>query len=81
VCGTSDPRGNGSTRPGQRRLVTAASTVVRRAIGGGARIDPETNRVVERYGPAVGSGSVAADDDAVWVTAHDVRKIWRLPLR
>lgn len=62
------------------------------AVGGGsvwvrggpellARIDPETNRVVERYGPNVGSGSVAADDDAVWVTAHDVQKIWRLPLR
>ena len=62
------------------------------AVGGGsvwvrggpellARIDPATNRVTERYGPDAGSGSVAADDDAVWITAHDVETIWRLPLR
>ena len=62
------------------------------AVGGGsvwvrggpellARIDPATNLVTERYGPDSGSGSVAADDDAVWVTAHDVSRIWRLPLR
>jgi YVTN family beta-propeller protein len=61
------------------------------AVGGGsvwvrggpellARIDPATNLVTERYGPDAGSGSVAADDDAVWVTAHDVSMIWRLPL-
>jgi YVTN family beta-propeller protein len=63
------------------------------AVGGGsvwlrgsegylaARIDPATDAIVERFGPASGSGSVAADDDAVWFTAHDVRAIWRLPLR
>jgi virginiamycin B lyase len=62
------------------------------AVGGGsvwvrggpellARIDPDTNRVIERFSPHPGSGSVAADDDAVWVTAHDVSTIWRLPLR
>jgi YVTN family beta-propeller protein len=61
------------------------------AVGGGsvwvrggpellARIDPATNLVTELYGPHPGSGSVAADDDAVWVTAHDVATIWRLPL-
>lgn len=61
------------------------------AVGGGsvwvrggpellARIDPATNAVSERYGPDAGSGSVAADDDAVWITAHDVETIWRLPL-
>ncbi len=61
------------------------------AVGGGsvwvrggpellARIDPATNEVTVRYRPPVGSGSVAADDDAVWVTAHDVLTIWRLPL-
>lgn len=61
------------------------------AVGGGfvwarvsdslvAKIDPSTNEVVARYGPAAGSGSVAADDDAVWISAHDVFKVWRLPL-
>ena len=61
------------------------------AVGGGsvwvrggpellARIDPATDLVTERYGPDAGSGSVAADEGAVWVTAHDVSTIWRLPL-
>lgn len=62
------------------------------AVGGGSvwvqpggdllvRIDPATDRVVATYGPPSGSGSVAADADAVWVSAHDVEAIWRLPLR
>jgi streptogramin lyase len=62
------------------------------AVGGGfvwarisgalvAKIDPTTNAVVARYGPAGGSGSVAADDDALWVTAHDQNIVYRLPLR
>lgn len=61
------------------------------AIGGGfvwarvssalvAQIDPRTNTVVARYGPAGGSGSVAADAEAVWVTAHDGNAVYRLPL-
>jgi YVTN family beta-propeller protein len=45
------------------------------------KIDPATNAVVARYGPSSGSGSVAADDDAVWITAHDITTVWRLPLR
>jgi hypothetical protein len=45
-----------------------------------ARTDPSRDLVIERYSPHPGSGSVAADDDAVWVTAHDVATIWRLPL-
>ena len=44
------------------------------------RIDPRTNMVDARLGPPSGSGSVAADDDALWVTAHDVETVWRLPL-
>ncbi|HSO29227.1 MAG TPA: hypothetical protein VLS28_04945 [Candidatus Sulfomarinibacteraceae bacterium] len=59
------------------------------AVGGGSvwlrgsrtllfRIDPATNEIVERYGPSAGSGSVAADEDAVWITAHDITTIWRL---
>lgn len=62
------------------------------AVGGGfvwarvsgalvAKIDPRTNVVTARYGPACGSGSVAADDQALWVSAHDVNAIFRLPLR
>lgn len=62
------------------------------AVGGGfvwarvssglvSKIDPSTNKVVARYGPAGGSGSVAADDSAMWVTAHDVNAVYRLPLR
>ena len=61
------------------------------AVGGGSvwvrvsdvlvvRIDPKTDMVVERYDPRSGSGSVAADDDALWVSAHDVSSVWRLPL-
>ena len=44
------------------------------------QVDPQTNKVVGRYGPASGSGGVAADDSAVWITAHDSPMIWRLPL-
>ena len=61
------------------------------AVGGGyvwarvsdslvAQIDPATDTVIARYGPPSGSGSVAADEDAVWVSAHDVTTVWRLPL-
>ncbi|WP_457255051.1 Vgb family protein [Pedococcus sp. P5_B7] len=62
------------------------------AVGGGfvwarvsdalvAKIDPATDTVVARYGPAGGSGSVAADDAAVWISAHDIDVVYRLPLR
>jgi hypothetical protein len=44
-------------------------------------IDPATNAVVDRYGPPSGSGSVAVDDDAAWVSAHDTSSVYRLPLR
>ena len=60
------------------------------AVGGGAvwarvsdvlvaRIDPGTNEVVARYDPRAGSGSVAADDAAVWISAHDSSSIFKLP--
>lgn len=59
------------------------------AVGGGSvwlrgsrtllfRIDPASNEIVARYGPNAGSGSVAADDEAVWITVHDTTTIWRL---
>ena len=43
------------------------------------RIDPQTNAVVDRFGPLAGSGGVAVTDTSVWLTAHDVQSIWRLP--
>jgi virginiamycin B lyase len=61
------------------------------AVGGGfvwarvtdglvAKIDPVSNTVVARYGPSGGSGSVAADASAAWITAHDSDSVYRLPL-
>ncbi|HEY4991665.1 MAG TPA: hypothetical protein VII33_06225 [Nakamurella sp.] len=45
-----------------------------------AKIDPTTNMVIARYGPPSGSGSVAANDQAVWISAHNKTTIWRLHL-
>ncbi len=61
------------------------------AVGGGyvwarvssamvAQVDPATNTAVVSYGPGAGSGSVAADDKLVWITAHDVDAIYRVPV-
>ncbi|MEO5884843.1 MAG: hypothetical protein ABIQ58_04940 [Candidatus Limnocylindrales bacterium] len=61
------------------------------AVGGGSvwvqpggelliQVDPVTNTIGATYGPRSGSGSVVADDTAVWVSAHDTESIWRLPL-
>ena len=44
------------------------------------RIDARTNRVIKRYGPSSGSGGVIVGGGAVWVSAHDVNTVWRLPL-
>ncbi len=44
------------------------------------QIDPRSDEVVARYGPALGSGSVDAGGGAVWVSAHDVTSLFRLPL-
>jgi YVTN family beta-propeller protein len=45
-----------------------------------ATIDPATNEVTARYGPAAGGGSVACADGAAWVTAEIVGSVWRLPV-
>jgi len=61
------------------------------AVGGGSvwarvtsslvtEIDPASNTAVARYGMPEGSGSVAADDGSVWITAHDVDAVYRIPL-
>jgi hypothetical protein len=39
------------------------------------KIDPTATR-----SQAVGSGGVAADDSAAWLSAHDEQTVWRLPL-
>jgi virginiamycin B lyase len=44
------------------------------------QIDPRTNTVVKRYGPSSGSGAAIVAFDAVWISAHDVSTVWRLPL-
>jgi streptogramin lyase len=44
------------------------------------RIDPRTNQLVDVYGPDSGSGAVIVGYKAVWVSAHDVDAVWRLPL-
>jgi hypothetical protein len=44
------------------------------------KIDPATNQVVARYGPAAGPGGDAADDSNVWITSSTTNTIWRLPL-
>ena len=44
------------------------------------RIDPKRRRVVARYGPPSGSGAVIVGGRAVWISAHDVNAVWRLPL-
>ena len=44
------------------------------------RIDPQSNTVVERYGPSSGSGAAIVGFDAVWISAHDIARVWKLPL-
>ena len=44
-----------------------------------AEINPQTNKVVDRLGPAAGSGSVTIAEGSVWITAHDVSSLWRVP--
>ncbi len=46
-----------------------------------ARIDPATNTVTQRPGRPAGSGSVAADDAAVWISAQDIDRVFRVPLQ
>jgi virginiamycin B lyase len=45
------------------------------------RIEPKSRKVIARYGPSSGSGAVIVGAGAVWISAHDVNTVWRLPLR
>jgi DNA-binding beta-propeller fold protein YncE len=44
-------------------------------------IDPTTNKVIRKFGPPAGSGAVRAGQGAVWVTAHDTNKVWKLDVK
>jgi hypothetical protein len=46
-----------------------------------AKLDGTTGELLATYGPPSGSGGVAVDADAAWISAHDVSAVWRLPLR
>ena len=43
-----------------------------------SEIDPKTNQVVRRFGPPSGSGAVRAGGGKVWISAHDVNKVWSI---
>jgi virginiamycin B lyase len=81
-----DPRSNQAVATVQLGMKGGGGDI---AAGGGrvwvrgtrvllAAIDPATNRVVERFGPPAGSGAVRVAGNLVWVTAHDVHKVWVL---
>jgi virginiamycin B lyase len=62
-------------------LTTGGGSVFARATGTLlSRIDPRTNRVVARYGPASGGGGAIVAFGAVWVSSPDTGTVWRLPL-
>jgi len=44
------------------------------------QIDVASNTVVARFGPPQGSGGVAANADALWISVHDVQTVYRIAL-
>jgi virginiamycin B lyase len=46
-----------------------------------AQVDPKSGRVVRRIGPGEGSGSAAAGSGQLWISAHDVSKLYRVPVQ
>jgi streptogramin lyase len=46
-----------------------------------AQVDPRSGEVVRRIGPGLGSGDASAGSGQLWITAHDVASIYRLPVR
>ncbi len=45
-----------------------------------AQVDPRSNRVVRRIGGGEGSGSAAAGSGQLWISAHDVARLYRVPV-
>jgi DNA-binding beta-propeller fold protein YncE len=62
----------GDIAAGAGRVWVRATKVLLQAI------DPGTNRVLEVFGPASGSGAVRVAGDFVWVSAHDIQTVWVL---
>ena len=46
-----------------------------------AQVDPKSGKVVRRIGPGEGSGSAGAGSGQLWISAHDVSKLYRVPVR
>jgi len=69
------PGGGGDINAGAGRVWVRATKTLLQSI------DPRTNRIVEIFGPPAGSGAVCVAGDFVWVSAHDVGKVWVIPLR
>jgi hypothetical protein len=66
------PGTGGDIATGAGRVWVRAKEVLLSAI------DPATSQVVERFGPAAGSGAVRVAGRHVWVTAHDASAVWVL---
>jgi streptogramin lyase len=45
-----------------------------------AQVDPKSGAVVRRIGAAEGSGSASAGSGQLWISAHDVAKLYRVPV-
>jgi streptogramin lyase len=45
------------------------------------QVDPESGRVVRRIGTGEGSGSAGAGAGQLWISAHDVARLYRVPVR
>jgi virginiamycin B lyase len=45
-----------------------------------AQVDPKNGEVVRRIGTAEGSGSASAGSGQLWISAHDVAKLYRVPV-
>jgi YVTN family beta-propeller protein len=66
------PGGGGDIAAGNGRVWVRATKTLLQAI------DPQTNRIVAIFGPPAGSGAVRVAGDFVWVSAHDIQKVWVL---
>jgi virginiamycin B lyase len=69
-----------SERSSSVRVGYGANWVVSPAQGTVQKVSPASNKVVQVYGPPSGSGSVTVGPGGVWISAHNVKTVWRLPL-
>jgi len=66
------PGGGGDIDAGNGRVWVRTSKILL------VTIDPTTRRIAEVFGPPAGSGAVRVAGNHVWVTAHDIHKVWVL---